>query len=63
MSNELFKYYFEEIPAAHARFYAYLFDRILFRELPTNDYMELKKIISDYPVATAEHIIRKFYKD
>ena len=60
----LFEKYFTELPCAQVRYLAYLYDQILWRELPTDAYMELMKLIQKAgQFKTADELVRDFYSD
>ena len=62
--DELFIKYFEKLPCTQVRFMAYLFDKVLFRELPTEDYIRLMKLIErPEPYKMADDLIREFYDE
>ncbi len=62
--DDLFIQYFEKMPCVQVRFTAYVFDQILWRELPTEDYMRLKKLIQKAgSFKTAAELVRDFYSD
>ena len=64
MKDEIFLKYFEKLPCVKVRFMAYLFDKVLWRELPAEDYMKLMKLIErPEPFKNADDIIQEFYGD
>lgn len=64
VKDELFEKYFIKMSSINVRCCAYVFDKILWRELPTQEYIRLMKLIDKgSQFEDANELIRTFYEE